>query len=119
MVKTTDLLDGQDQSANPFSEQATIDERFSLEDANGTMQSTSLGCTNSGLSCNATGPTAIPRNRRISVMVTGAGPRDGTRLEMATRFGADLVVDVLAADPVRAEGPAGGAPGPPCAARAA
>ncbi|HSC16286.1 MAG TPA: hypothetical protein VLI71_14275 [Gammaproteobacteria bacterium] len=36
VVKTTDLLDGQDQSANPYSEQATIDERFSLEDANGT-----------------------------------------------------------------------------------
>jgi hypothetical protein len=36
VVKTTDLLDGQDQSANPFSEQATIDERFSLEDVNGT-----------------------------------------------------------------------------------
>jgi hypothetical protein len=36
VVKTTDLLDGQDQTADPFSEQATIDERFSLEDANGT-----------------------------------------------------------------------------------
>ena len=35
VVKTTDLLDGQDQG-NPFSDQATIDERFSLEDgANG------------------------------------------------------------------------------------
>ena len=36
------------------------------------------------------------------VMVTGAGPRDAPRLEMATRFGADLVVDVLDEDPVRA-----------------
>ena len=36
VVKTTDLLDGQDQTANPYSEQATIDERFSLADANGT-----------------------------------------------------------------------------------
>jgi alcohol dehydrogenase len=36
------------------------------------------------------------------VMVTGAGPRDAPRLEMATRFGADLVVDVLEDDPVRA-----------------
>ena len=36
VVKTTDLTDGQDQSADPFSEQATIDERFSLEDVNGT-----------------------------------------------------------------------------------
>ncbi len=36
VVKTTDLLDGQDQSANPFSEQAVIDERFSLGDVNGT-----------------------------------------------------------------------------------
>jgi hypothetical protein len=35
VVKTTDLLDGQDQSASPYSEQATIDERFSLEEANG------------------------------------------------------------------------------------
>lgn len=37
VVKTTDLLDAQDQPANPFSEEATLDERFSLEeDANGT-----------------------------------------------------------------------------------
>jgi hypothetical protein len=36
VVETTALLDGQDQSANPFSDQATIDERFSFEDgANG------------------------------------------------------------------------------------
>lgn len=31
VVKTTDLLDGLDQTAHPYSEQATIDERFSLE----------------------------------------------------------------------------------------
>jgi hypothetical protein len=38
VVATTDLLDGQDQAANPYSEQATIDERFSLEtDASGTQ----------------------------------------------------------------------------------
>jgi hypothetical protein len=37
VVKTTDLLDAQDQSAHPYSDQATIDERFSLgEDDNGT-----------------------------------------------------------------------------------
>jgi hypothetical protein len=37
VVKTTDLLDGQDQPGNPYSEQAVIDERFSLEEgANGT-----------------------------------------------------------------------------------
>lgn len=37
VVRTTDLMDGQDQPANPYSEQATIDERFSLaEDADGT-----------------------------------------------------------------------------------
>jgi len=37
VVETTDLLDSQDQSANPFSEEAVIEERFSLaEDANGT-----------------------------------------------------------------------------------
>lgn len=36
------------------------------------------------------------------VMVTGAGPRDAPRLEMARRFGADLVVDVTVEDPVRA-----------------
>jgi hypothetical protein len=36
VVKTTDLLDGLDQTANPYSEQATIDERFSLEEVNGT-----------------------------------------------------------------------------------
>jgi hypothetical protein len=38
VVETTDLQDGQDQAANPYSEQATIDERFSIEtDANGTQ----------------------------------------------------------------------------------
>lgn len=36
------------------------------------------------------------------VLVTGAGERDAPRLELALRFGADLVVDVLAEDPVRA-----------------
>lgn len=37
VVRTTDLLDGQDQSAHPYSEQATIDERFYVEeDASGT-----------------------------------------------------------------------------------
>jgi hypothetical protein len=36
VVKTTDLTDAQDQTANPYSEQATIDERFSFEDTNGT-----------------------------------------------------------------------------------
>jgi alcohol dehydrogenase len=36
------------------------------------------------------------------VMVTGAGPRDAPRLDLARRFGADLVVDVLEEDPVRA-----------------
>jgi hypothetical protein len=35
VVKTTDLLDAQDQTATPYSEQATIDERFSLEETNG------------------------------------------------------------------------------------
>ena len=34
VVKTTDLLDAQDQGS-PFSEQATIDERFSLDEASG------------------------------------------------------------------------------------
>jgi hypothetical protein len=38
VVRTTDLLDGQDQAANPYSEQTSIDERFSTEtDANGTQ----------------------------------------------------------------------------------
>jgi hypothetical protein len=36
VVRTTDLLDGQDQSANPYSEQATIDERFLFEEVNNT-----------------------------------------------------------------------------------
>lgn len=37
VVATTDLLDAQDQSSNPYSEQATIDERFSVaSDENGT-----------------------------------------------------------------------------------
>ncbi len=36
------------------------------------------------------------------VMVTGLGPRDAGRLALAPRFGADLVVDVAADDPVAA-----------------
>jgi hypothetical protein len=36
VVKTTDLTDGLDQGANPYSDQATIDERFSLDEVNGT-----------------------------------------------------------------------------------
>jgi alcohol dehydrogenase len=36
------------------------------------------------------------------VMVTGAGARDGERLAMASRFGADLVVDVIEQDPAQA-----------------
>lgn len=35
VVKTTDLVDAQDQSANPYSEQAVIDERFSLSGEDG------------------------------------------------------------------------------------
>jgi len=34
-------------------------------------------------------------------MVTGRGPNDAPRLEAAVKFGADLVVDVAEADPVR------------------
>jgi alcohol dehydrogenase len=36
------------------------------------------------------------------IMVTGAGPRDRARLEIAREFGADLVVDVTEEDPARA-----------------
>lgn len=36
------------------------------------------------------------------VLVTGFGPRDRPRLELARRFGADLTVDVATEDPVRA-----------------
>ena len=36
------------------------------------------------------------------VMVTGVGPRDHERLELASRFGADLAVDVSQQDPVAA-----------------
>jgi alcohol dehydrogenase len=36
------------------------------------------------------------------IMVTGAGPRDAQRLELARQFGADLAVDVTTDDPVRA-----------------
>jgi alcohol dehydrogenase len=36
------------------------------------------------------------------VMVTGKGPRDAVRLSSATRFGADLAVDVETEDPVAA-----------------
>lgn len=43
------------------------------------------------------------------VMVTGFGDRDHARLEEASRFGADLVVDVADADPVAALRAAAGA----------
>ncbi len=43
------------------------------------------------------------------VMVTGFGPRDAPRLELARRFGADLVVDVAVTDPVAALREAAGA----------
>ena len=36
VVKTTALLDGLDQGANAYSDQATIDERFLIEEVNGT-----------------------------------------------------------------------------------
>lgn len=36
------------------------------------------------------------------VLVTGVGPRDDDRLRLAAGFGADLAVDVAAADPARA-----------------
>jgi alcohol dehydrogenase len=43
------------------------------------------------------------------VLVTGAGPRDHARLELARSFGADLVVDVAAEDPAAAlKGATGG-----------
>lgn len=35
VVQTTELLDGQDQPGNPYSEQATIDERFSIDNVDG------------------------------------------------------------------------------------
>lgn len=44
------------------------------------------------------------------VMVTGYGERDRERLETARRFGADLVVDVAADDPITALRDASGAP---------
>jgi alcohol dehydrogenase len=36
------------------------------------------------------------------VMITGVGPRDSSRLALASRFGVDLAVDVSTADPVQA-----------------
>jgi alcohol dehydrogenase len=44
------------------------------------------------------------------VMVTGVGPRDLPRLELAASFGADLAVDVSTTDPVAAFAAAAGAP---------
>jgi alcohol dehydrogenase len=37
-----------------------------------------------------------------TVLVTGAGARDAPRLELARQFGADVAVDVMTTDPVRA-----------------
>lgn len=63
-----------------------------------------LGCGIRGLSAAAAAKEAGAR----FVMVTGAGERDRPRLEQAGRFGADLVVDVLAEDPAaRLRGEAG------------
>jgi alcohol dehydrogenase len=42
------------------------------------------------------------------VMVTGLGPRDADRLALASKFGADLTVDVAVEDPVAALGKATG-----------
>jgi alcohol dehydrogenase len=55
-----------------------------------------LGCGIRGLSAAAAAKDA----GAAFIMVTGAGERDHPRLEQAKRFGADLVVDVLAEDPV-------------------
>ena len=55
-----------------------------------------LGCGIRGLAAAAAAKDA----GAAFVMVTGAGPRDHPRLELAARFGADLAVDVLAEDPV-------------------
>jgi alcohol dehydrogenase len=67
-----------------------------------------LGCGIRGLSAAA----AAKEAGASFVMVTGAGPHDHPRLEQAKRFGADLVVDVLAEDPIarlRAEATLAGA----------
>lgn len=58
------------------------------------------------------GLSALAAAREVGarfVMVTGHGPRDAQRLEMARRFGADLVVDVAVDDPVAALRHAAGA----------
>ncbi len=55
-----------------------------------------LGCGIRGLSAAA----AAKEAGASFVVVTGAGEHDHPRLEQAWRFGADLVVDVLAEDPV-------------------
>lgn len=55
-----------------------------------------LGCGIRGLSAAA----AAKEAGASFVMVTGAGSHDHPRLEQAKRFGADLVVDVLAEDPI-------------------
>ena len=55
-----------------------------------------LGCGIRGLAAAA----AAKEAGAAFVMITGAGERDHPRLEQASRFGADLAVDVLAEDPV-------------------
>jgi alcohol dehydrogenase len=67
-----------------------------------------LGCGIRGLATAA----AAKEAGAAFVMVTGAGERDGPRLDLAPRFGADLAVDVHAEDPVarlRAEAAVAGA----------
>ncbi len=67
------------------------------------------------LGCGIRGLCAVAAAKEAGasyVMVTGAGERDRPRLEQATRFGADLVVDVTEEDPVarlRAEAAVAGA----------
>lgn len=68
-----------------------------------TVPGTRAGAVVAVLGCGIRGLAAAAAAKDAGagfVMVTGAGPRDHPRLELAARFGADLAVDVLAEDPV-------------------
>lgn len=68
-----------------------------------TIPETGAGDVVAVLGCGVRGLAALVAAKEAGagfVMVTGHGPNDAPRLEMATRFGADLVVDVATHDPL-------------------
>jgi alcohol dehydrogenase len=69
-----------------------------------TVAGTAPGDVVAVLGCGVRGLATLVAARQAGaafVLVTGSGPHDAPRLELARRFGADLVVDVREADPTK------------------